>query len=278
MSGQPLVIKLGGGALNEPDKRAELWDALARLAREAQDGMVIVHGGGLAVDAYLARLGMRSERKAGLRVTLDEQIGEVVAVLRGRVNSQLVGLLCARGIPAIGLGLSDGGACVCVKHEPDGIDLGRVGRVVLQRQEADAPGKAWRDLLDCGFVPVLCSIGFDACGQPLNINADDAALSVVRILSASVLLMLTDVPGILDGDGALRSETNAPDIEGLIRSGAITGGMIPKARAASACAEKSGVPTVIASWRDADQLVGLASGASVGTRVLPVCRDTRCNH
>lgn len=275
MSAQPIVIKLGGLALDEADRRPELWDALASLAADAPGGLVIVHGGGGAVDAHLARLGLRSERTAGLRVTPDDQIGEVVAVLRGRVNARLVGLLGARGARAVGLGLSDGGACVCVKHEPDGIDLGRVGRVEPDetRQPRNGHGALWRGLLGGGFVPVICSIGADAEGGPLNVNADDAALGVAQILGASMLVLLTDVPGILDGAGTPIDETDAGEIERLIESGAIAGGMIPKARAAAAGAEATGVPTVIASWGQADRLAELAAGEHVGTRVLP--RRTR---
>jgi acetylglutamate kinase len=105
------------------------------------------------------------------------------------------------------------------------------------------------------------------------VNADDAALGVARILHASMLVLLTDVAGILDADGALVEKTDAAGIERLIEGGAITGGMIPKARAAAASAEASGVPTVIASWSRADRLAELARGGLVGTRVLP--RRTR---
>lgn len=273
MTAAPIVIKLGGRALDEADTRADLWDGLATLAAEAPGGLVVVHGGGGAVDAHLARLGLASERKAGLRVTPEDQIGEVVAVLRGRVNTQLVGLLNARGARAVGLGLSDGAACVCIKHEPDGIDLGRVGRVVTDGCHETEPGRLWRELLADGFVPVICSIGLDHAGSPLNVNADDAALGVAQILHASMLVLLTDVAGILDADATLVDETDAAGIERLIESGAITGGMIPKARAAAASAEASGVPTVIASWARADRLAELARGGLVGTRVLP--RRTR---
>ncbi|MCC7389176.1 MAG: acetylglutamate kinase [Phycisphaerales bacterium] len=270
----PIVIKLGGRALDEADTRGELWDAIARLGADAPGGLVIVHGGGGAVDAHLARLGLASERRAGLRVTPDDHIGEVVGVLRGRVNTRLVGLLAARGVRAVGLGLSDGGACVCVKHEPGGVDLGRVGRVEAERVgagDAPAPGEGalWRRLLGGGFVPVISSIGLDGAGAALNVNADDAALGVARVLGASVLVLLTDVPGILDGSGSLLGETDAGQIERLIASGVISGGMIPKARAAAAGADASGVPAVIASWSRCDRLAGLALGEPVGTRVLP---------
>ncbi len=268
----PIVIKLGGRALDEADTRAELWDAIARLGADAPGGLVILHGGGSAVDAHLARLGLASDRRAGLRVTPDDHIGEVVGVLRGRVNTQLVGLLAARGVRAVGLGLSDGGACVCVKHEPGGVDLGRVGRV-----GASSPGRP-RAGRRCALAPAargrVCPR--DLVDRPRqapvcrSMSMPTTRRWVSRACSrASVLVLLTDVPGILDGSGSLLSETDTEHIERLIASGVISGGMIPKARAAAAGADASGVPTVIASWSQCDRLAGLARAEPVGTRVLP---------
>ncbi|MBK7406556.1 MAG: acetylglutamate kinase [Phycisphaerales bacterium] len=265
MSDAPIVVKLGGRALDEASSRPALWDALATLAKSAPGGLVLVHGGGGAVDAHLARLGLTSERRAGLRVTPESEIAEVVAVLRGVVNTQLVGLLEARGAPSAGLGLSDGGACRCEKHAPDGIDLGRVGRVAPR---GGADGALWRTLLGAGVTPVLSSIGLDHMGRPLNVNADDAALGVAQILCAGALVLLTDVPGILDGDKRLIEEIDTDGIESLIASGVISGGMIPKARAAAGAAEASGVPTIIASWDAPERLAPLASGGRAGTRVV----------
>jgi acetylglutamate kinase len=265
----PIVIKIGGRALDEAESRGPLWDALARVAQDAPGGLVLVHGGGGAVDAHLARLGLVSERRAGLRVTPEDQIGEVVAVLRGAVNTRLVGLLAARGVRAVGLGLSDGGACRCVKHEPGGVDLGRVGVVC---SEGLPDGEIWWTCLGEGCTPVICSIGLDSDGRALNVNADDAALAVARILEARALVLLTDVPGILDGERRLIEETDAEGIERLIGEGVISGGMIPKARAAAAGAEASGVPAIITSWDAPERLGALAEGERAGTRVRPFRR------
>lgn len=261
----PIVVKIGGRALDEADARGALWDALALVAREAPGGLAIVHGGGSAVDAHLARLGLASERRAGLRVTPEEQIGEVVAVLRGAVNTRLVGLLAARGVRAVGLGLCDGGACECVKHEPGGVDLGRVGVVSL---EGAPNGELWRECLRNRHTPVIASIGLDPEGGALNVNADDAALAVARILNAGALVLLTDVPGILDADKRLIDEIDGAEIERLIEEGVIAGGMIPKARAAAAAADVSGAPIIIASWDRPERLAALASGGQAGTRVI----------
>lgn len=281
MTAGPVVIKLGGAALDDARALGPLWDAIAALTSDCAGGVVLVHGGGAAVDAHLARLGMTSERRAGLRVTPAEQIGEVVAVLRGAVNTKLVGLLCARGVAAVGLGLSDGGACVCTKHEPEGVDLGRVGTVAGETDPATprpTRGGLWRELLATGHVPVLCSIGLDLVGEPLNVNADDAASAVADILHASLLVLLTDVPGVLDADGSIIESTDRDGIESRIADGTIAGGMIPKARAAAASAEASGVPTVIASWKNLDGLASLSAGGHPGTRITPRRRTPAGTH
>ncbi|HRQ72939.1 MAG TPA: acetylglutamate kinase [Phycisphaerales bacterium] len=256
----PIVVKIGGRALDEAASRGPLWDALASLAREHAGGIVVVHGGGSAVDAHLARLGMFTAREQGLRITPPEQMEEVAAVLAGRVNTLLVGLMLAAGANAVGLRLGDAGAARCAVHRPSGADLGRVGAVVA------GEGGVWRTLLASGFTPVLSSIGFDERGGALNINADDAAAAVARILHAHALVLLTDVPGIRGADGETIAESDAAHAEALIDAGVITGGMIPKARAAAAVAEATGAPTVIASWDRPEQLRNLAHGAPVGTR------------
>lgn len=264
MTHAPLVVKIGGRALDEAHQRPALWDALALIARELP--LVLVHGGGGAVDARLARLGLVSERRAGLRVTPDEHIDLVVSVLRGEVNTRLVGLLAARGTRPIGLSLADAGATRCALHRPDGIDLGRVGVIELSGGDA---GGFWVDCLASGLTPVLCSIGLDDGGRPLNINADDGALAVASILHARALVLLTDVPGILDAQRRLIPEIDPAGVESLITSGVISGGMIPKARAAAAGAQRSGVPAIIASWDRPELLPALARGENAGTRVVP---------
>ncbi|MCL4740727.1 MAG: acetylglutamate kinase [Phycisphaerales bacterium] len=256
----PIVVKVGGRALDEAASRGPLWHALASLAREHAGGLVVVHGGGSAVDAHLARLGMFTARAQGLRITPPEQMEEVAAVLAGRVNTLLVGLLLAGGANAVGLRLGDAHAARCAVHRPGGEDIGRVGTVV------GGEGGVWRALLHAGCTPVLSSIGFDERGVALNINADDAAAAVARILLAHALVLLTDVPGIRGPDGQVVAECDAAEAESLIDAGVITGGMIPKARAAAAVAESTGVPTVIASWDAPEHLRNLAHGAPVGTR------------
>ena len=259
----PLIVKLGGSALEDSDARVELWCALRELHASLPGGLVLVHGGGGAVDRHLSRLGLTTERIDGLRVTPEEQIDEVVAVLAGRVNKALVGALnrCAGGSPAVGVCLGDGGMTEVEMH-PMG-DLGRVGRIT------GGSGRLIAALLEGGFLPVVASIGIDECGKALNVNADDAATGLAKIVGAAALVLLTGVAGIKDEHGALIGRIDGAGIERLIEAGVIAGGMIPKARGAAAAANQSGVPVVIAAWNEPRLLKALAAGSGVGTRVVP---------
>jgi acetylglutamate kinase len=265
----PIVVKLGGAALDAPSERAALWAALRTLHAAHAGGLVLVHGGGQAVDRRLAQLGMSSERIEGLRVTPDEQIDAVVSVLAGTVNKSLVGAINRDGSSgsdmasvAIGLCLGDGGLATVERMTHPAGDLGRVGVVT-----GGSP-TAVRSLLLAGFLPVIASIGIDAAGDPLNVNADDAAAGVASIVKASQLVLLTDVDGIRDHNGRVIEQIDEEQIERLIGEGVIDGGMIPKARGAVLAARTSGVAAVIASWKHPHLLATLASSASIGTRVV----------
>lgn len=260
----PYVVKVGGAALDRPESAAPLWRALADMQAVAPGGVVLVHGGGAAVDRHLSRLGLVSERRAGLRVTPPEQIGEVVAVLAGAVNTTLVGVLVAMGVRAVGLTLGDGGLTRCeAMRGPGGEDLGRVGRPV------DGDPRLIRVLAREGFLPVLSSIGLDAHGGALNVNADDGASGVARVVGARGVVLLTDVPGVLDASGGLIDELTGDEAEALVSSGVVRGGMIVKVRAAVRVAQESGIPAVIASWDSPSDLVRVARGERAGTRIVP---------
>jgi acetylglutamate kinase len=122
-------------------------------------------------------------------------------------------------------------------------------------------------LLQHHFLPILCSIGIDSEGKFLNVNADDAAAGVAAAVHARALVLLTDVPGILDGSKKLVNSITRPGIERMIASNEITGGMIVKARAAAEVATNSGVPVVIMAGNDLDTLAALGRGELRGTMV-----------
>lgn len=265
----PVVIKLGGRAVESPLHTPDLWRAVAAMHEACAGGVVLVHGGGVLVDAHLARLGMETRRIQGLRVTPPEQMDEIVGVLAGRVNKAIVGALHALTGPhvrAVGLCLGDGRLCpLRITRGPADEDLGRVG-VPLITGPAD-PAHLLRVLCGAGFMPVVCSTGHDEHGEALNVNADDAAAALACLLDASMLVLLTDVPGIRDARGYVLERVSPAQIETMIADGTIAGGMIPKAQAAARAARQTGIPAIVASWHDPATLARLARGETVGTRV-----------
>lgn len=259
----PLVIKLSGSAVEAPATRGDLWAAIARAHESHAGGVVVVHGGGNALDAHLTRLGMATVRRDGIRLTPPDQMAEVAAVLAGKLNKALVGAMLAAGAMAVGVSIGDGGAVRCAKTTRYGFDAGQVGEVV------GGDGRLLRVLLEAGYLPVLNSVGIDDAGALLNVNADDAAVGVAGVLGATALVLLTDVKGVLDGTGAVIEEIGPGGADELVRSGVVTGGMIPKVHAAAAGASRSGSPAIIASYNDPAGLVRLARGEAFGTRILP---------
>lgn len=259
----PIVIKLGGAAVESPENQRELWEAIVALHDAEPGGVVLVHGGGGQVDRLLAALGLPVEKVDGLRVTPEDQIEHVTGVLAGTVNSAIVGALRRVGGNAVGMTIGSGGTTVSSVREVSGVSLGRVGSV-----DAGDP-LLLRILLAERFLPVLSSIGLDASGVTLNVNADEAAASVAETISARAIVLLTDVAGVLDGNGAPISEITPDALEELIASGIVHSGMVVKVRSALASAERSGCPVVIASWKQPSQLVRLSNGERLGTRIVP---------
>lgn len=263
MTSGPLVVKIGGTTLEEQSASPGLWKALVRAAAERPEGVLLVHGGGKAVDRLIARLGLPSERRDGIRITPPDQIKEIAAVLAGAVNKGLVATVNAAGGRAVGLCLGDGNAIRTEKTTRFSFDPGLVGDVLPGGDPA-----LLRTLLREKFLPVMSSIGIDSQGRMLNVNADDAAAGIASLLGASALVLMTDVPGILGADKQVIREIDAAGIEKLIESGVIHGGMIPKTRAAAATARMCGAPVVILNGNDPEGFVRFLSGAPVGSRIV----------
>lgn len=252
-----VVVKVSGRPIEQPEACQALWGAIARASRNAS--AVVVHGGGSQVDQRLAQLGLETTRVQGLRVTPESHMGPIAGVLAGEVNASLVGVLRAAGADAVGATVAHGGLLETRRFAHPEFDLGCVGEVV-----GGSPRLA-QALAGAGFVPVLASIGCDAEGALLNINADDAAAGVATVLGAHRLVLLTDVEGVLDATGTLVEELWHDKVEDLIASGVIEGGMAVKARAGVRAALQTGAEVVIGDWREAD---GLLHGAGRGTRFL----------
>jgi acetylglutamate kinase len=261
----PIVVKIGGAFLDEPERHRATLDGIVELHRAGLargSGVVLVHGGGILVDRHLARLDIVTERVDGIRVTPPEAVEEIVGVLAGRVNTRLVGLF-APSVRAVGLSLGDGALCACRKATRYAFDPGAVGEVT------GGDPTLVHTLLRGGFLPIISSIGLAEDGGFLNINADDAAAAIASIVGASELVLLTDVAGVLDAQGAVIAELDRARIESLIADGTISGGMTPKVRGALDAAERSGVPVTIASWRNPASVLPKDGLSASCTRVLP---------
>ena len=264
------VVKIGGAAIDAGASADGLWAALARWHASLAalgGGLVVVHGGGAAVDRHLARLGIEPRRIGGLRVTSEAEADEVVAIIAGLVAGRLAGRLAAAGATPVSLDISSGGtlALDC----PDPHRLGRVGRPV--GGDAGLLGT----LLAGGWLPCLACVGRDAEGF-LNVNADEAAAAVAGVLEAGELVLLTDVAGVRDGaggSGELIAELDGEAIARLEAEGVIAGGMIPKVRAALAAAESSGRPVRIASWTDPASIDGGGTLVRPATAAVAVTAD-----
>ncbi len=254
----PLVVKIGGALLEAAAQHASAFAGILALHRSHAGGVILVHGGGAQVDRQLARMGIETPRIEGIRVTTAEAIDQVVGVLAGSAHLRLMGVLKAQGANCVGLSLCDGGLCECRHTTKYAFDAGEVGEIT------GGDATVIRGLLALGCLPVVNSIGLSASGEPLNINADEAACAIARVTHAAGLVLLTDVAGVLDAHGTLIDELDAPAIERLIAKGTVSGGMIPKVRNALEAATLAGCPATIASWRA--PAAALTRGG--GTRIL----------
>ena len=262
----PIVIKLGGALLENPAANAPFFVALAQFIQHNQN-VVLVHGGGKSVDRHLELLGFKSEKRDGIRITPSEHMQEIAGVLAGQMNARLVGMLQSRGVNAVGLTLADGATTTARKTEKFAFDAGRVGEIT------GGDASLIQTLLRNGCTPIFSSIGMDSAGELLNINADEAAAAIARLVSARQLVLLTDVAGVIDNAGNIISSLDRNSVDRLTQSGAITGGMIAKVRAALEASEQAGVATLVAGWNDANVLQTPSNAGNEpfsGTLFLPL--------
>jgi len=260
MTAADLVVKIGGRCFEDRDSIDALAAELASLAKTGVR-LVLVHGGGASLDRRLERLGIETKRVGGLRLTPPEVLEEAVAVYAGIENKRLVAALEAAGVRAAGITGVDGGSVTTEFWKPDGLDAGRVGRVT------GGDATLLRALLGAGFVPVVAPIALGPDGGLVNVNADEIAAGIARLLRAPRLFLLSDVEGVRDASGATVERLDEEAAERAIASGTIRDGMVPKVRAALDVARASGARVFISSGRAGGSLRRLAAGERVGTIV-----------
>ena len=241
--GKTMVIKYGGNAMTDPALQADFAEDVV-LLKLVGINPVVVHGGGPQIEAALGRLGKKGEFIQGMRVTDAETMEVVEWVLAGEVQQDIVGLINQAGGKAVGLTGRDGGLIRAQKLKLVDLvdankehDVGQVGDIV------SIDPSVVKALQDDAFIPVVSQIGFGLQNESYNINADVVASKLATVLQAEKLLMLTNIPGVLDKNKELLPELTTREIDALIADGTISGGMIPKI-AGALDAAKSGVNAV----------------------------------
>jgi acetylglutamate kinase len=226
-----IVVKYGGHAMGEDETALRFGRDIA-LLEQVGVNPVVVHGGGPQINAMLKRLGVKSTFVQGLRVTDAAMLDVVEMVLAGPVNKQVAEAITRAGAIAVGISGKDGGLIRAHKltrtvRDPDShiehvLDLGFVG------EPESVNTRILELLIGADIVPVVAPVGVGADGQTYNINADTVAGAIAGALGAERLLMMTDVPGVLDRDGKLVHEMTVAEVQAGVEDGWISGGMIPK--------------------------------------------------
>lgn len=283
-AGTTMVIKYGGNAMvNDELRRAFAEDVV--FLHHVGIHPVVVHGGGPQINSMLARLGIESEFKGGLRVTTPEAMDVVRMVLTGQVGRELVGLINSHGPYAVGMSGEDGGLLRAVRTgtviDGEEVDLGLVGEVVGVNPEGIL------DILAAGRIPVISTVApeiadggpavdgradaHQTTGQVLNVNADTAAAALAEALGASKLVILTDVEGLYANwpdRSSLISSLKASDLRDLLPT--LESGMIPKMEACLKAVDGGVERAHIVDGRlPHSMLLETFTTAGIGTQVVP---------
>lgn len=272
---QVFVVKLGGEILS--DRRAlENVAAQVALLESLSIRMVVVHGGGPQATELSKRLGVSSEMVAGRRVTSPEALEVAKMVYAGSLNVDLCAALRAHGVSPVGLTGLDGGTLVAKRRPPVEVkdDSGTVRKVDFgEVGDVDAVEPALlRSLIEQQYVPVVASLAADASGRPLNMNADTVAEALASALAAKKLILLTNAPGLLrdvNDPTTLVPFADPDDLEPMLASGAVSGGMRPKIEACIRAVRNGVRRTHIVDGRAVDAiLLEVFTGAGSGTMIV----------
>jgi acetylglutamate kinase len=226
LTGHPLLIKLGGAALQNLDGIESFCEDVS-LLRAMAVPVVIVHGGGPMINAELTARGITWEFLDGQRVTTPEIMEVIETVLCGTVNRKIVRALNVAGVPAVGLSGIEAATLRCRQANPT---LGKVG--MIESVDPSLIEAIWKTPTrdGRGAIPVLAPIGVDDEGQTFNINADWAATRIAQSLGIRKIVFLTGENGVLDSAGSVIPELDGSELDELIMSGVVSGGMLTKAR------------------------------------------------
>lgn len=269
------VIKIGGEILLSREQCSSLARQLHVLWQLGVHP-VVVHGAGPQLDEELRSRGHTPRKVEGRRVTDREALEVAKQVFRGVANLGLVGDLARAGLPAVGLSGVDGGTLLVRRRPPvevEGrtVDFGWVGDPV--RVEP----RLLRTLLSARFVPAVCSLGVDAAGEVLNVNADTVACELAVALAAAKLLFVTDRPGVLHDpadDSSIYSVLDLAQVEELVAAGTVHGGMAPKLAAATSAIRRGVERVHVIGAAEPDALLTeVFTNQGCGTMILEQKRE-----
>ena len=218
-----VVVKYGGSAMADESLQQQVIQDCV-LLKLVGFKPIIVHGGGKAISKWVEKAGMTPRFVNGFRVT-DEPTMEIAEMVLNRVNKTLVKMVGALNVKAVGISGKDGGLLHVHKKLSKGEDIGLVGEI------DEVKPKVLQDLLDNDYLPIVCPIGYDDNYDTYNINADDAACAIAKAMKAEKLAFLTDVAGLykdLNDPSSLIAELPYDELEELLNTGCIGGGMLPK--------------------------------------------------
>lgn len=255
-----IVIKCGGSVFEALPQ--SFYENIISLHKQGEWQPIIVHGGGPLISELLKKLGIESTFVNGLRVTTPDMLDIIEMVLSGTVNKQIVRKLKAYGGQSIGLSGVDADLLLAKQISQE---LGYVGQVIAVNHELV------RAIVENGYIPVISPLGIDQQGNRYNINGDAAAAAIAQSLSAK-LCLISDIPGIYISKehtlAALAKEITKKKVEQLIEQEIISGGMIPKVRAALDSLEQQVPEVCILNGLDKDSLLHYCQGQPIGTRIL----------
>jgi acetylglutamate kinase len=263
-AGKIVVVKYGGNALagsSDVDAASTFARDIA-LMHAVGIKPVVVHGGGPQISALMERLGKKPEFRNGLRVTDQETIEIASMVLLCTVNPQLVSAINVHGARAVGVSGQDAGLLQVTQRDPE---LGFVGDI------HSVDPTVLLSAINDNAIPVVATIGSDASGQAYNVNADTAAAAIAVALGAEKLIYLTDIEGlraVKDDPASLVRKATASEIDEMLKTGSIDGGMIPKMESCVSALQQSVHDCHILDGRIAHVLlIELFTIAGVGTMI-----------
>ena len=274
--GQTFVIKLSGKVTEELENLTSLAEELA-LLHQVGIHLCVVHGGGKQLSELADKMGVEQTIIDGRRVTDDATLEMAKMVFAGKINTDILAALRQRGVEAVGLSGVDGNIVHAERRPPkeilnretgarEQIDFGNVGDVV------EINARLLTVLLDHGYLPVISSLGADSEGAVFNINADTIAAEIAVQLKAEKLILLSDVDGLYLNarDAATKlSRLTAREAEDLIKTGAATGGMIPKLQSIAALLNRGVHSAHIISGNNRNALLSeIFTDSGTGTMIV----------